>query len=243
MDRGLRARENQEARAEVMELLRRQNRPFKPKQWHASKLVCCERSAYYWWAGAPWEPEDRDALQLTFSRGKAHHQVLEVYPDKEIKVERDGVLGTVDMKGDRVTEVFTTTVGLNRVQLPEAVFSVFSIKTDQLKCYLSMVGDTVGDLMIFYLFGDYSRPIRPELKVYTLDFDADQLELHWQYRLKRRQKIELLAQLGQPPVEMGEEYECSNCGYRHLCKEFLRERYHLDIMTIVERMKDGDVVL
>ena len=97
--------------------------------------------------------------------------------------------------------------------------------------------------MVFYLLGDYSRPVKPELKVYTMEFEEEQLELHWKYRLTIREKIELLANLNEVPDETGEFYECINCGYKHKCIEFLQERRTLEAIGLIERMKDGEVIL
>jgi len=241
--KNLKVYENEETRAEVLRMLRGYNKPYAPNHWHVSKLVCCQRAAYFWWTGTPWQPEDMDAVQLLFSRGKAHHYVLEVYPNKNIEIWKDNVVGHVDMRGDRPVEIFTTTVGLNRVQVPLAVPQVFTMKVNQLKCYLHMLNESSGDLMVFYLFGDYSRPIKPELKVYTMEFEEEQLRLHWKYRLTIREKIMLLANLDEVPDETGEFYECINCGYKYKCIEFLQERRALEAIGLIERIKDGEVIL
>jgi len=194
--------ENEKAAEKVIGLLRDTPRKFKGT-WRVTRLVCCPRSAYYWRIGAEWKPDDLAALKLTFARGNAHHTILEVYPDTEKSLELDGITGHYDMRGDRIVEILTTVVGLNKVKAPEHAANIFKLKAGQLKCYLHMEGETSGDLMIFYLFGDYSRPIKPQLKVYTMEFEAEELEEYWKSRLERRSFIESCAARQQVPLEVG----------------------------------------
>lgn len=236
--------ENEEAAAEVIDLLRSKSHKFYGT-WRVTKLVCCPRSAYYWRTDAEWKPDDPDALELTFTRGKAHHKILEVYSDREKSLELDGITGHYDMRGDRIVEILTTVVGLNRVSVPEDAARVFILKANQLKCYLHMEGEASGDLMIFYLFGDYSRPIKPQLKVYTMEFEAEELEEYWKSRLERRLDTERRAARQQAPSEVGEPYECINCGYKYKCVELLQERYDMAITEYIEALRNGkdEVVL
>jgi len=231
--------ENSEAVDEVIDLLRGTPSKFYGT-WRVTKLVCCPRSAYYWRTGVEWKPDDPVALELTFARGRAHHSILEVYPDSEKSLELDGITGHYDMRGDRIVEILTTVVSLNNVKVPEDAAKVFVIKTNQLKCYLHMEGETSGDLMIFYLFGDYSRPIKPQLRVYTMEFETEELKEHWKSRLERRFDIELCATRQEVPLEVGESYECVNCGYRYKCVEFLQERYNMVIAEYIDTLRDGD---
>ena len=140
--------ENNEAVDEVINLLRGTPSKFRGT-WRVTKLVCCPRSAYYWRTGVEWKPDDPVGLELTFARGRAHHSILEVYPDTEKSLELDGITGHYDMRGDRIVEILTTVVGLNRVKAPEHAANIFKLKVGQLKCYLHMEGETSGDLMIF----------------------------------------------------------------------------------------------
>ena len=233
--------ENEDAVEEVIGLLRRQGGSHRYRgNWRVSKLVCCQRNAYWWRTGTPWLPDDPVSLELTFTRGKAHHLILEVYLDREKELEKDEITGHYDMKGDRVVEIFTTTVGLNRVKSPIDAATVFRIKANQLKCYLKMEDDLKGDLMIFYLFGDYSRPIKPQLKVYTMEFEVDELNTHWKGILNRRDNLEWRVSVEEPPEEVGEPYECINCGYRYKCVELLQERFDMAITEYIEALRDGE---
>lgn len=97
--------------------------------------------------------------------------------------------------------------------------------------------------MIFYLFGDYSRPIKPQLKVYTMEFEESELDAHWKNILDRRDDLEWRALCGKPPEEVGEPYECINCGYRHECIDLLQERYNMLAVELIDEFRDGEVVL
>jgi len=226
----LKVRENEEMRQRILDALKWESRPYKPKNWHVSKLVCCRRAAYYWRKGERSIPPDVDSLTLTFARGRAHHEVLEVFDVKEKRFVLDEVIGHIDMIGDRVCEIFTTVVGLNRVEVPEDATRVFTIKVCQLMCYLKAEEQTSGDLIIFYLFGDYSRPIKPELKVYTFEWEKKEIDLHWNYRLGVGAQIDELIELDTPPTEVGEDYECTNCGYRRFCSDVLTPREFTDVI-------------
>jgi len=239
--------ENPEEASMVIEMLRRTGRQ-RFRGWIVSKLHCCPRSAYWWRTDTPWKPEDLDATQLIFSRGKAHHDILEVYPHKEEDLSLDGVSGRCDMGGDRVFEIFTTTASLSKIETVEDAMRVLRIKKEQLMSYLFMKGGTVGDLMVFFLFGDYSRPITPQLKVYTIECTEEELEKHWMNNLRYIDRIEDCVVLGEPPEEMGEPYECINCGYKYKCVEWLQSRYNLVVFQYLERYKAGtledeDVIL
>jgi len=240
----MKVHENESAVEEVIGLLRRRGGSHKYRgNWRVTRLVCCPRSAYWWRINTPWFPDDPVSLELTFTRGKAHHGILEVYPDKEKKLKLDDITGHYDMKKDRVVEIFTTTLGLNRIKNPIDAATVFRIKTNQLKCYLKMEGGTEGDLMIFYLFGDYSRPIKPQLKVYTMEFEKNELNTHWKGILNRREDLEWRVSAKEPPEEVGEPYECINCGYKYKCIKWLQERYDMTIVELMEELRNGDVIL
>jgi len=229
--------ENKETRQEVLTLLRKRGTPYPSSEWHISKLVCCPRSAYFWKIGAEWSPPYRDALTLTFARGRAHHSVLQVYKIKEKVVTRNEIIGHIDMVGDRVTEIFTTMLSLGQIDSLDKVAEIFSIKVSQLKCYLYMSEGIVteGDLMVFFLMGDYSRPIKPELKVYTLSFEEEELEEHWKYIVKKKETIDYLASIKIAPDLMGESYECINCGYRCFCEDWLRAKGALEAIEEILR--------
>ncbi|GAI26914.1 unnamed protein product, partial [marine sediment metagenome] len=175
-----------------------------------------------------------------FARGRAHHSILEVYPLKEIsrkkdsEVLRDGkpipIYGDIDMIGDRITEIFTTTLGSNKAQLPTDVIDVFKTKVKQLRAYCCFENELAGDLLIFFLFGDYTRfvevagkkyyvGIRPLLRCFTFNFEQSDLDEVWKLMNLNLAEIELAKQTGIPPLIIGEEWECNGCGFEYVCFE------------------------
>ena len=174
-------------------------RKFRRGKYIVSRLTCCPRKTYCGMVGIPEVPPE--GRELIFTRGRAHHDILEVFTPNEVVVNKDEIRGDVDMIGDRVTEIFTTSLSSSKIKKEEDVPKVFVMKTKQLKSYLYMVGDFEGDLLVFFLFGDYTRlkvmpsgktryiGIRPELKDWTMVFDDNELYRNWQEILNKRDVI------------------------------------------------------
>jgi len=170
------------------------------KDYSVTRLTCCPRKTYCGFLGIPEVvPEGRE---LIFTRGRAHHEILEVFKPNEVRVERDGVRGDIDMIGNRVTEIFTTNISSKKVEKDEDVPKVFVMKVKQLQAYLHMAGEVEGDLLVFFLFGDYTRlkvlpngktryvGVTPELKDWTLVYDDDELRRNWQELLTKKEIID-----------------------------------------------------
>jgi len=219
----MRVERNFTVRKTIIDSLRVERFPV--KTFSITRLVCCPRKTYFRLSGI--EVEYDEETILTFSRGKAHHEILEVYESKEIEKWKDGIRGDIDMIGERVTEIYTTTIGLKRDWHPNHILSKFPMKVLQLMAYLYMTGTTEGDLMVFYLMGDYKRPIKPELEVYTIFSNVIETEVTWDMLLDKKRVIEQALKDGIPPNEKGEKYECQNCSYDYLCKEF--EKYTIKL--------------
>jgi CRISPR/Cas system-associated exonuclease Cas4 (RecB family) len=203
-------------RKKVIDLLRQDR--FPPKTFSVTRLTCCPRKTYWRMSGI--ELKYPDSTILTFTRGRAHHEILEVYEVKEVRIQKDGIRGDIDMIGERVTEIYTTSLGLKRKLHPNYILAKFPIKVLQLTAYCSMMGTTEGDLMVFYLMGDYTRPIKPELEIYTISYTPVETETIWRFLLDRKETIEESLRKDVPPIEKGEDFECTNCPYDYLCQEF-----------------------
>jgi len=232
------AYENSAVVSRIMESLRK--RSFRPGQWSVTRLVCCPRKTYYYMSGK--EPFIFDYNILTMARGRAHHGVLEVYPLREIEREKDGIVGDIDMVGERITEIFTTTVSLKKVKSAFDALKVFPLKVRQLMAYCYMCGEDEGDLLVFYLFGDYSRfvelfgkkvytGIRPVLKCYTYKFKKSALEENWKEILRNKEEIEQALKDGVPPLKTGLKMECNYCPYVPYCfGEYIAERKKNEVL-------------
>lgn len=207
---------NYEVRKTIIDSLRQDR--FPPSTFSVTRLTCCPRRTYWNMSGI--KPEYPDSTILTFARGKAHHEVFEVYEITEVRTQKDGVRGDIDMIDERITEIYTTNVGLKRLYHPNHILSKFAIKVMQLTAYCYMKDTTEGDLMVFYLMGDYTRPIKPELEVYTIKYAPMETEVIWRSLLEKRELIIEALKNDVPPIEKGEPFECTNCTYDYLCKEF-----------------------
>jgi len=71
-----------------------------------------------------------------------------------------------------------------------------------------------GVLMVLFEHGDYKKPIRPELKIWTIIFTYSELELNWNKLLARRNLIQKCLKERKVPLERGFEWECNECGFR-----------------------------
>ncbi len=230
----VRVRENFEVPRIVIDKLKK--REFRPKQYTVTRLLGCPRRTYYKMCGIKEViPEHKI---LTFARGRAHHSILEVFELKEVftrvnsEVLRDGkpipIIGDVDMIGQRITEIFTTTVSSDKIQIPSDALNVFNRKVQQLQAYCKFRSEYECDLLVFFLFGDYNRftevagkkyytGIRPLLRDFTFEFEINDLNEVWKLMNNNLAEIELARNTGIPPLTVGEKYECDDCGYEYLC--------------------------
>ena len=218
----------------VTEIIRRLSVKERRKgQYMVTRLVCCPRKTFYKFTGVP---EIRtDEFELILARGKGHHGALEVFETREIELKKVAdcgitVYGDVDMKDDRFIEVFTTNVSSNKVPEgdAEAAAEVFPIKFRQLGTYCNMGEQKAGDLLIFFLMGNYSRfteilgrkvytGIKPNLRAFTYNFEEVQLSSFWRRVNINLEEIELGRKTGIPPACCGEKFECNYCGYAYTC--------------------------
>ena len=239
--------ENREVPKEIIELLKKHRR--RPNEYIVTRLICCPRRTFFRMEGVP--EVIRDETQLIFARGRAHHGILQVYKATEVEVNKlarcgKNIHGDIDMIGDRITEIFTTMISSKRIpeDRPEEATKVFPQKIDQLKAYSYMKEKTEGDLLVFFLFGDYSRftevygkkyykGIIPELRCFTYNFSKIELEEVWEKMNCNLEDIEEGRRTGQPPLTVGEKWECKNCGYWELCfgEEAVGESQELSVFT------------
>lgn len=170
------------------------------KDYSVTRLTCCPGKTYCGMMGIPEVvPIGRE---LTFTRGRAHHEILEVFRPNEVRVTKDEIRGDIDMVGNRITEIFTTNMSSKKVEKDEDVPKVFVMKVKQLEAYLYMSGEVEGDLLVFFLFGDYTRlkvlpngktrytGVTPELKDWTMVFEESELKRNWGELLAKKEVID-----------------------------------------------------
>ena len=217
--------ENTKVRDKVLSALKRER--FTPKTFSVTGLVMCPRRTYYRMKGEKEVGQENVTLVLT--RGRALHKELGgAFKLTEIHREADGIRGDIDAVEDNVIEFYTTNLSLKNVADINKVSEVFKIKVRQLMAYCYMTKERVGDLLVLFMSGDYSRyteiigkkyytGIQPVLKCWTLEFTEDELKENWKKILSNKEDIEYALKTGMPPLTAGEEFECNNCGYSYIC--------------------------
>jgi hypothetical protein len=254
----MRVCENFEVPNQIIEMLKR--REFRPRHYSVSKLICCPRKTFYAMTGVKEIVPDEQTL--VFTRGRAHHGILEVYKLKEVERKKDSeilnehgqpipIYGDIDMIGDRITEIFTTTISSAKVKIPSDATEVFPMKIKQLRAYCHFEKELTGDLLVFFLFGDYQRFIevagqkqyvglRPKLRCFTYDFEEGDLLEVWQLMNNNIAEIEQAKKTGIPPFLTGEKWECDNCGYSYIClgDEPVAPK---DISEVVAKAMESDI--
>ena len=224
--------ENPEVPRRIIAKLRERER--RSGSYSITKLICCPRKTYYKFSGV--KELTSDDTQLIFVRGRGHHGALEVFDTREIEMKRqsrDGkhtIYADIDMRDQRIIEIFTTTLSSNKV--PEgdadAAAKMFPLKYNQLQAYDYFAKELEGDLLVFFLFGDYSRfdeifgrkvyvGIRPKLRDFTFNFEQSDLDKVWDKMNVNLEDIEYAKAIRQPPLSCGEEWECKSCGFSYVC--------------------------
>lgn len=200
-----------------------------------TRLVCCPRKTYFKFTGVM---EIRtDITELILARGRGHHGILEVFPEKEVAYKLPSTLGIpiwcdIDMKDEHPIEIFTTNMSARKVPEGdfEAAAKVFPLKFAQLKAECYFDKDLEGDLLVFFLMGDYNRfetdilsgkkeyvGIRPQLRAFHYQFEQYQLDEIWKLMNRNLEDIEHGKKTGRAPLSFGEEFECKNCGFSYIC--------------------------
>lgn len=172
---------------------------------HVSDLVYCVREAYY----RKTEPRPYTERELGyFVDGSRRHAVIEELADveHEVKVEKWGITGTVDILLDGPIEVKTTRA---RNSIPDHYFR-------QLGYYAVLLGVDHGYLVIQRLNG------QDPWEFYEVHYSQSELWLmenemrndaNLLYTALRKRAPELL-----PRVGSDMSWKCDNCKYRDRCK-------------------------
>jgi len=188
---------------------------------HISDLANpCLRHTYYTKKGlAPATDEDL----LLWLAGKAHHSLLEGRL-REITLEKDGIIGTIDCIDEEriVTEFKTTRAASSKDVLHEYVFW-----REQLMGYCHLYGDTRARLFVLHLLGDWGKSkFLPELRAYELEFTEKELNENWQELLRRKDILVRSLDSSDPPLgpRQGMEWACERCSAREVCSEDLTKQ-------------------
>jgi len=220
----MKIKENNKVRNDIIKVL--SSKRFSSETFSVTGLVACPRKTYYRMKGT--HEITSDARTLALIRGRGLHSELEKpFKFREIHKEVDGIRGDIDAIGDRVIEIYSTNLSSGKVKDID-LSKQFKNKVKQLMAYCYMMSVKTGDLLIFFLSGDYNRftevfgkktytGIRPELKCWTLEFTDEELKENWKKILDNKADIELALKEDSPPLTVGEKWECNNCGYSYVC--------------------------
>lgn len=180
------------------------------RRWHrVTSLGQCNGKAYYTATGVVPRITEQDVLRLVI--GRIGHEILEIFPVKEITLEKDGITGHADILWGRYAEIKITWLGSKRpVDYVESWFR-------QIKSYAYMAGVYEYDLMTLHIMGNYKKPIGPQLKVSTLRFNEDELKANWLVRLKKDKIITEAVETKVLPILDPDDTECERCQYAYYC--------------------------
>lgn len=164
---------------------------FLDKQWAEDlKLVEVAGSGEAWWAALDEDSRIRMSIGLAWESWYLPQLPNVLHQPGEMCVEgiymtHDGQSLDVVMTEKRrkhilaIHEVKTTSKSINTV----ADLNIFNHKNwmwlTQTACYCFAAQTVMAYLHILYLYGDYSRPLRPKLHVWKLEFTDEELENIW----------------------------------------------------------------
>lgn len=220
--------ENYKLKSEVMRSL--EGVRFSSKTFSITKLTCCPRKTCCAISEVKEVMVDKDAKTLFMARGRGlHTEMQKGFTKTEVVKYKDGIRGDIDAIGERITEMYSTNISSSKIKKPEDVYEVFKMKVKQLMAYCHMSDVMEGDLLVFFMSGDYKRftedvlgnqvytGITPEIRGWTLKFTNEELKKNWKKILENKEDIELALRTGKIPMTVGEEYECKNCGFSYIC--------------------------
>lgn len=216
---------NTEVRDKVMKSLTGER--FSSRTFSVTKLTCCPRKTFYSMSGVSAVTSEASTLFMARGRG-LHYELQKGFKETEVRKEMNGVRGDIDAIDERITEMYSTSISSSKVTDETKVPKVLLTKVKQLMAYCYMSGVKTGDLLVFFMSGDYKRftevvgekfytGIQPELKCWTLEFTEEELMENWKQILRNKAEIELALKTGSPPLLVGEEWECKSCGYSYTC--------------------------
>lgn len=187
----------------IVEHFREKHRSKPPKDWKTvSQLISCPRKTYF----RITQPEKEyigDEAILKMDIGRVYHEIFEFYPISELSISKDGVSGTVDMIGEKITEIKTTRASKKK-PIEENILWL-----KQIMGYCYILDKKEADLIVIYL-------VNGSIKCYSLTFTEEELKENWLTILCHKYLIEESLAANEPPEEYQTE-ECEYCGFKKLC--------------------------
>lgn len=188
---------------------------------HVSELISCLRKAWAKRNGYA-IPIDQDTT-LVFATGHALQDYIVGTADTEVRLELDGVHGTMDYFSD--VDMLPTEVKATYYSSGEDITTKAPHYMAQIAAYCKMRGVLEGKLMVFYINGPYNlfrkaenkvlgqdgRPVRSVLKVYDVEFTQPELDAWWEELQYRKGILERAEDIEQIPIRLHHTWECDRC--------------------------------
>ncbi len=208
--------------------------PDRPNQWPGvTTLIYCLTKAYY---ERTWPSKGKPPRQtlMLFTTGLWLEKLILGKEQNATVNELDGIWGHtdhVDIEGERVDDVKSTRTSM------AGGFDKLSIAWHrQFMAYFKQEGVGKGRVIVLHLMGDYKPPF-PDIAVYDLETDQQEIDDNWQWMLDRKQTLDQHLELGvapepytyrvadwklglsEPqPVRDKEDFECQRCPYKLMCE-------------------------
>lgn len=201
-------RENQELTstllAEMMEGISEDRSAQHPS---VTDLIDCLTKTYYnSELGSKLEYTDQTKVYFLVGLG-LEGALLTRRKENPVAGQKDGIFYHVDSLDGGLIEVKSTRASVNRT---EEKFSDRWLR--QTKSYAKATGVSFLDVAVIFL-------IPGEFKVYRVEYDGIELDVHWEW-MKHRRDVWLKAkELKRSPeaFRYNEEYECKGCQYKMIC--------------------------
>lgn len=175
--------------------------------WHVSDFVYCLKKPYYKRQPDYEEDLSNDSI-LYFVRGRSLHDLLEkLYPNREVKVQIEDIVGSVDAMTDDGTcvEIKTT----KKLWKNEA--NAHHIK--QVSYYMAMADSNMGQILYYELTDN-------RLRVFEIELSDEKLSsLRTEILLKKDLVVKALDEKSVRLLDnTNEGWECKFCPHVEECK-------------------------
>ncbi len=179
-------------------------------------LIYCLTKAYFKQRYFP-ELEDRRTI-LQFYQGLFTEAVIFGEAQNATKGEFEGIFYHTDHVAGPVLEEAKTTSS----SLAKAPENIPFYQRRQVLSYMKIEGLSKARFIIWYKSGNYKPPMKPDLAVWDVLIDPDEVDANWEWMLERKQILETHVDNKTIPKPytyraLG-DMECDGCQFESLCK-------------------------
>lgn len=174
---------------------------------HRGDLIYCLRKGYFRLMGI--EPPELPFIEFSVI-GKTLHRIIErSFKYTEEEVEKDGILGTIDIITPIAGKIFPIEIKTTRKRIYSAR-DIPHVYLEQLKMAIIMRGTDEGLLAILNV-------ITAELQVWVLRLSPEEKKTFWDEILRRKKLLEKAIKLKNPLLLPRTRWMCRKCEYAPLC--------------------------